>query len=520
MSGYDRELGMGSSFSDRGYGSFYEDGGLSNPLSVDYASQRLSDDLSLLSNEVSLQRRGAMPVQRRGAMPAQRRSAMPAQRRGAMPVQRRSALPLQEYDATSLPSHQYDATSLPSHQYDTAPLPSHQYDATPLPSPPLSLSRSTQSSLRISSPFSHPSQPVSPHLSQLLPQCTQPHETTVAAWLDLLRSQLESGDYAEAHAAAEAALEAFPRSEVLLQKRLRIEEKMCHSRHAYETVRALFEVTSAKSVKILVEGITTLAKMGMEQEALGMYETIQACPRYHTGNYVYEMVKVEYLLGCRSSLITMLLLVLRDYAKHGPLWFFAFDFFEYDHLVFWNHESLLSVFENPCLDSLMQQAETVLSDDILWKLLSNRIQYYFRCMLYLQKAATLDGGSFQDLIKSYRILMDCISTDIRKAVAKCPPQLTWKLHLQFGRYSAVVGMRRFARQVSVAFFWHVVHSAFASPSAIQVASSCSAGVWEAGVSEWSLCGVGRDSRVQLHAVSERVEVAARAHSPLGRSCRV
>lgn len=473
MSGYDRELGMGSSFSDRGYGSFYEDGGLSNPLSVDYASQRLSDDLSLLSNEVSLQRRGAMPVQRRGAMPVQRRSAMP--------VQRRSALPLQEYDATSLPSH--------------------QYDATPLPSPPLSLSRSTQSSLRISSPFSHPSQPVSPHLSQLLPQCTQPHETTVAAWLDLLRSQLESGDYAEAHAAAEAALEAFPRSEVLLQKRLRIEEKMCHSRHAYETVRALFEVTSAKSVKILVEGITTLAKMGMEQEALGMYETIQACPRYHTGNYVYEMVKVEYLLGCRSSLITMLLLVLRDYAKHGPLWFFAFDFFEYDHLVFWNHDSLLSVFENPCLDSLMQQAETVLSDDILWKLLSNRIQYYFRCMLYLQKAATLDGGSFQDLIKSYRILMDCISADIRKAVAKCPPQLTWKLHLQFGRYSAVVGMRRFARQVSVAFFWHVVHSAFASPSAIQVASSCSAGVWEAGVSEWSLCGVGRDSRVQLHAVS-------------------
>lgn len=335
--------------------------------------------------------------------------------------------------------------------------------------------------------------------------------------MDLLRSQLESGDYAEAHATAETALEAFPHSEVLLQKRLRIEEKMCHCRHAYETVCALFEVTSAKSVKILVEGITTLAKMGMEQEALDLYETIQSCPRYHTGNYVYEVVKLEYLLGCRSSLITMLLSVLRDYAKHGPLWFFAFDFFEHDHLIFWDRESLLSVFENPCLDSLMQQAEAVLSDDILWKLLSNRIQYYFRCMLYLQKAATLDGGSFQELIQSYRILTNCISTDIRKAVAKCPPQLTWKLHLQFGRYSAVVGMRDFARQVGVRRVCHAVHPAFASSRAAQVAPPRSAGVWEAGVFERPLCRVGRHSGVQFHSVSERVEAAARAHSPFGRN---
>ena len=267
--------------------------------------------------------------------------------------------------------------------------------------------------------------------------------------MELERWEQDHGNFFNAHAVFEAAGRLFPSHELLLQKRLKLEERVAHGEHVRELLLRLIELNSSKSVKVLVEGITSLAKLGFEQTARALFQELARSPRFYTGNLVMELLLFEYRVGSHAQLLALVARALREFPKHGPIWFFVFDFYEHDTLMRWNpaEPSLLS--PNPSLDRLLAEAEKCLPNDILWKILSNRNQYYFRCTVYIQVAVSLSGIPLQVALQSYHVLARYLATDMRKAIQKCPDTLVWKLYLQFGRFTAVVGFRKLARQVGI-----------------------------------------------------------------------
>lgn len=269
------------------------------------------------------------------------------------------------------------------------------------------------------------------------------------AWMELERWEQDHGNFYNAHAVFEAAARLYPTNELLLQKRLKLEERVAHGDHVRELLFQLIAMNSSKSVKVLVEGITSLAKLGYELTAKALFQEVARSSRFYTGNLVMEMLLYEYRVGDHEQLLALIARALREFPKHGPIWFFVFDFYEHDTLMMWNYAEPSLLSPNPNLDRLLSEAEKCLPNDILWKILSNRNQYYFRCTVYIQVAVSLSGIPIQVVLQSYHVLTRYLAEDMRKAIQKCPDTLVWKLYLQFGRFTAVVGFRELARQVGV-----------------------------------------------------------------------
>lgn len=267
--------------------------------------------------------------------------------------------------------------------------------------------------------------------------------------MELERWEQDHGNFFNAHAVLEAASQLFPMNELLLQKRLKLEERVAHGEHVRELLFQLIATNSSKSVKVLVEGITSLAKLGYESTARALFQEIARSPRFFTGNLVMEMLLYEYRVGSRDRLFILISRALCEFPKHGPIWFFVFDFYEHDTLMTWNPSDPSLLSPNFNLDLLLAEAEKCLPNDILWKILSNRNQYYFRCTVYIQVAVSLNGIPIRVALQSYRVLAHYLAEDMRKAIQRCPDTLVWKLYLQFGRFTAVVGFRELARQVGV-----------------------------------------------------------------------
>ena len=158
---------------------------------------------------------------------------------------------------------------------------------------------------------------------------------------------------------------------------------------------------------------------------------------------------LEYHTGNRSDVISMLPRALSEFPKFAPLWFFAYSFYEEQHFSYWDVSSIRVLFETDNITELSVCASRVLTDDILWKLASSQIQYYFRCILQLQVASAQEGVSLNQLSQGYSSLHRRITSAMRSVLTVCPASLQWKLFLLFARYTAAVGLCDVALHVGV-----------------------------------------------------------------------
>lgn len=274
-------------------------------------------------------------------------------------------------------------------------------------------------------------------------------ETGVSGWLKLQQFEMDHGEFHLGHAVLITAIRLFPRSELLLQKRLKNEERLNHVRHVSDTMRLLREVNTSRAVKTYIDGIGVLLRMGYAESARALYEEVRSFPRYNTGNLMVMRLLLEYHTGNRSDVISMLPRALSEFPKFAPLWFFAYSFYEEQHFSYWDGSSIRGLFETDNITELSVCASRVLTDDILWKLASSQIQYYFRCILQLQVASAQEGVSLNQLSQGYSSLHRRITSAMRSVLTVCPASLQWKLFLLFARYTAAVGLCDVALHVGV-----------------------------------------------------------------------
>ena len=213
--------------------------------------------------------------------------------------------------------------------------------------------------------------------------------STIQVWMEFCRLEMECGEYGNARVVLETASSLHPHSELLLQKRLRVEERLRSVENVADLVSELRSMDTQKSMKIMVEGLSILAKLGYEKTAFEYAKAIAPSSKYFTGNLYLARMLAEQRAGCWEELLRMAVEALDLFPKYGPLWFFCFEVFQHDALLHWDKRSMSDMLHREVFDRFMQVAPSQLTPDILWKVYLVRIDDWYRTCMYM-RSVTFD----------------------------------------------------------------------------------------------------------------------------------
>ena len=225
------------------------------------------------------------------------------------------------------------------------------------------------------------------------------YSMNVQVWLEFCRLEMECGEYKNARVVLEAACEQHPHNELLLQKRLRVEERLRCVNNVIMIINELCLMDTQKSMKIMVEGIGILAKLGYEKMAFMYGKNISTTSKYFTGNLYLEMMLAEQRSGSMSTLTRMIDDALVLFPKYGPLWFFCFNLTEHFRQLQWDKVSMMDLISVETMEKNAELARGSLTADILWKVFLLRVEFWYRTCMFLRQF-TFDNVSHCFLVHS------------------------------------------------------------------------------------------------------------------------
>lgn len=205
-------------------------------------------------------------------------------------------------------------------------------------------------------------------------------------WLEFTRLEMECGEYHNAAIVLNAALLQHKHNELLLQKKIRVEERLRRIKPITDIINELKTIDTQKSLKIIMEAIASIARMGYERRAIIYYRKIVQVSRFFTGNFFMELMLFEEHYGDYEKLMGMIPIALGKYPKYGPLWFYCFELEEHDCMTKWKRHDLNSRISFNRYEEYMKKAVSCLTSDLLWKVYFIRIQFWYRSILYLRAA--------------------------------------------------------------------------------------------------------------------------------------
>ena len=203
----------------------------------------------------------------------------------------------------------------------------------------------------------------------------------IQVWCEFIRMEMESGDYMNARTVLKSALQVLPDDEILLQKSLRIEERLGDVHALLRVVGELCRIGSPKSAKTMMEGVMSLARLGYEKTAMEYYLLITHNPRYSTGNFFMAYILFLAQTTDQQTLWNTLPEMLSRFPKYGPLWFFALDLLQHDCFIQWDCDDVL--FDYGEFERVGKTALNTLTSDIMWKVYFMRVQLWSRLLLQL-----------------------------------------------------------------------------------------------------------------------------------------
>ena len=209
-------------------------------------------------------------------------------------------------------------------------------------------------------------------------------------WIEFVRLEMECGEYRNAREVVTAALVGHSRNEMLYQKKLRIEERFCDAPSILQDVTALNRMNSQKALKVMMEGVLILARLGYEKEANSFFTAACNNGRFFTGNFYMDYLVFEQHCGSRDYLLVLVPSILKKFPKFGPLWFYCFRLIEHDHELTWNRKFVLSRVECYLYMEYMDCAMRYLTSDIQWKVYMERLLFWSHALPDLSRMLCSD----------------------------------------------------------------------------------------------------------------------------------
>ena len=214
--------------------------------------------------------------------------------------------------------------------------------------------------------------------------------TSIPIYVELIRLMMDSGDFQAAREYLKKALVLRGDDEQLLERSLRVEERMGNLSGILQVAETLMASRRYRNVKLVVDACMTMAKLGAVEAARSIFDFLIAHEYCRQGNLVLSYVLFVYRSVSVEKAHDLLGSVTQAYSKHGPLWFFTFAVLEHRIMVSWDKRSMLPRVQPQELLDAYGDALQSLSIELRWKVFYLATQMLLRTVTQLRLAAFSD----------------------------------------------------------------------------------------------------------------------------------
>ena len=214
--------------------------------------------------------------------------------------------------------------------------------------------------------------------------------TSIPVYVELVRLMMDSGDFQAAREYLKKALALRGDDEQLLERSLRVEERMGNLQGILQVAEALTSSRRYRNVKLVVDACMTMAKLGAVEAARSIFEFLIEHEYCRQGNLVLSYILFVYRSISMETAHQLLRSVTQTYSKHGPLWFFSFSALEHRVMVSWDKCSMMQRVQPKELLDAYTDALQSLSIELRWKVFYSATQMLLRTVTQLRLAAFSD----------------------------------------------------------------------------------------------------------------------------------
>lgn len=270
-------------------------------------------------------------------------------------------------------------------------------------------------------------------------------------WIEFTRMEMETGCYANARLVVDTGLRLAPNNIFLLTKKLKIADKQGDTDAIEAILDSLFASDRQKAIRVLVEAVSSLARLGRFGSAMAYVQEAMKYPAFFTGWFLCELIVFVVPTFSVAAQLDLLPRIAGFALKHSPLWALCLDLQEHITALRSPLHSAPTLPADPQYDALCLQAFAALSSDSVWKVYQIRVLRGTRILTLLR---IIDSAVWNapDAARCDRALAETaalLMTDAHSAISSCPAALRWKVFLTLGRAAAMLGQPITARAVGV-----------------------------------------------------------------------
>ena len=220
---------------------------------------------------------------------------------------------------------------------------------------------------------------------------------SVQVWLEFGRLELECGDFRSAQLVLLSGLAYHPQSDLLLQKLLRVDEKLRDVALLRAAINKLITANTQKSLRVAVEGVLAAARLGYRQYAHLLFDTITRCHRYALSVFYLQWLYFDRRCGPYAAVLPRCQSLLRRFARYSPLWFEYLDLLEYDFTLTQRHGVAQRCVDVSAYEEAVTRALGSLTSDVAWRVHFTAVLFLHRVLILVREATFVNVGAFHHL---------------------------------------------------------------------------------------------------------------------------
>ena len=268
-------------------------------------------------------------------------------------------------------------------------------------------------------------------------------------WIEFSRLELDLGNVILAREAIFEGLRHLPGNEVLLERRLKIEERLHNAAGVLDCALQFLETNNSRYVKSIVEAAVILSKLGYGYQASSLFQQLLHHPMYVQGGVTLDYIRFVFKMENYQYGMVKLREVLKILTKHNPMWFYAFSIFEQDFTIFWKEGDIASRIINHQLCLLFDKARECLPGDLKWKVSYIAAQTQLRTFTHIRLCTRMHKAHLREYCNLYPGVIRQCYDDLHQCINQCTEEYKWKVWLLASRVLALAGQRDSALKVGI-----------------------------------------------------------------------
>ena len=282
-----------------------------------------------------------------------------------------------------------------------------------------------------------------------LRKLTESHPLCYVSWLEYSRMEHIRGNAAIACDALERGLQYLPTNESLLEKKMRLDERLRSVSGVTRCCMQLIVTNTPRSIHKGVAGILTIAKMGEITYALSLFEEFVNSDYRLEVSYYLDYVRFLFKAHSYEYGNEHLTRIAKEHPEYSPLWFFMLQVKEQYYCLKWNDMDSTELI--PFLQGFLENAIPHVSNDLVWKMCCNGAQSVLRLYTQYRKYKRYHPLVLEDLKtgildRGHILYNDCLLL-VHAGLQCCGEHYAWKIWILLAKICNAFGYQTFSKQV-------------------------------------------------------------------------